>query len=216
MRRRAYRLRKFESVSKCLRVLLDPKLLNFAVYGESFARIVPNTLLHLSNGRRNPSAVKDALSRASEMVEIYVKDRKELREKIREDAAAVQALSEWVPKRLTQWELDFAKVKAGSVARLGYSIDDDEDEDEFVKRITKKELDIKAGIDALTALKSGTSYFDPENEDNPDTRALDVSLERIVDEHLSAKLAEIQPTVESKITDHHLLLAWLDNVFPDI
>ncbi len=62
--------------------------------------------------------VKDALSRASEMVEIYVKDRKELREKIREDAAAVQALSEWAPKRLTQWELDFAKVKAGSVARL--------------------------------------------------------------------------------------------------
>ncbi len=135
-------------------MLLDPKLLNFAVYGESFARIVPNTLLHQSNEKRNQSAVKDALSRASEMVEIYVKDRKELREKIKEDAAAALALSEWAPTRLADAQLEFAKVKAAREKRLGYSMDD-EDEDEFVKRITKKELDIKAGIDTLTALKSG-------------------------------------------------------------
>ncbi len=63
---------------KCLSILLDTHLLNFAVYGHSFVRRVSCFYVHRQNS--DGSAVKKALENVSSLVEQYVENKESIRQ----------------------------------------------------------------------------------------------------------------------------------------
>ncbi len=89
-KRRARRVARFNAIMKCLSILLDVKLLNFAVFGDSFVRKVSNYFVHKPNAVRNNQVVIDALNRVQELVNKY----KEERQALREDASKLEAEDE--------------------------------------------------------------------------------------------------------------------------
>lgn len=68
--RRTDHLNKFNSVMRCLTILLDTNLLNLAVFGESFVRIVTNHFVHKKNAHED-ELVADAMGRIQELIQKY-------------------------------------------------------------------------------------------------------------------------------------------------
>ncbi len=93
-KRRQHRIYRYNAIMKCLSILLDTKLLNFAVYGESFVRRVACYFIHKNN--KYGELVKDALGRVPELIEAYKQDREAIREAERRRLVGEEGVSEWL------------------------------------------------------------------------------------------------------------------------
>lgn len=94
---RASHVRRFNSTMKCLAILLNTKLLNFAIYGKSLSRNVVNYFPHMH--KKYCTIVQDALNNVELLINQYKADRAAIREnkcqqRIAEESVAINKWDE--------------------------------------------------------------------------------------------------------------------------
>ncbi len=187
--RRKHLVAKYMIITRCLSIILDTRLLNHAVFGEAFVRLVTNYFIHQPNP--DSPLVEDLLGRVQELIDKYRSSKDEDRQEMKAREAQVNAELGLVED--IEWENTENGAGASEGPRRNTYLHDAEVIND-ARRLTNLLHSDRLG------------YFEKIDEMN----SHDTSVEKSIDNFLKEKQTNV-PGKGSQVTDNEILLIWLNS-----